>query len=91
MGDTTVTGPMGTPISVPSPSGSDCVNGYDQYGVACQDFTPITSNPVETALANFFLNTPTPAAKPATSMPSWAIPAIAGGILFLLVMAGGRR
>jgi hypothetical protein len=35
-----------------------CVGGYDEYGDACTDFTPITSDPVATATANQYLNNP---------------------------------
>lgn len=37
-----------------------CSGGYDEYGVACADFTPITNDPVATATALQYLNTPTP-------------------------------
>ena len=33
-----------------------CTNGYDQYGDACTDFTPITSNPTLLSAANSYIN-----------------------------------
>lgn len=36
-----------------------CVGGFDEFGVACTDFTPITSDPNATAAALQYLNTPT--------------------------------
>ena len=36
-----------------------CVGGFDEYGMACTDFTPITSDPTATAAALQYLNTPT--------------------------------
>jgi hypothetical protein len=35
-----------------------CDGGYDEYGAACVDFTPVTSDPVATAAAINYLNNP---------------------------------
>ena len=72
-----------------------CVNGFDEFGDACTDFTPITSSPAATAAAiNYLYGTPgalPPIIGPtqATQInPMWLL----GGVLVaVLLVAGGRR
>jgi hypothetical protein len=94
----TITGPDGLPVAIPPASGTTsatCVNGYDQYGDACQDWTPITSSPSTTAAAiNYLYGTPStlpPASQAAATgtgtiagIPTWAMVA-AGGVLLLMM------
>lgn len=94
----TITGPDGLPITIntspanPTSSANDCTNGYDQYGVACQDFSSITSNPDTTAAAiNLLYNSPStlpiPASHPAatsSSFPSWLIYALAAVVVLVV-------
>src|SRR5580698_9638967 len=86
LADTTV-GPDGLPITINTPSTvSGCVNGYDEFGVACTDFTPITSNPVSTALALNYLNTPTQVTAPVASGINMTYVAIGGAALLLVIL-----
>ena len=95
MGDTVI-GPNGLPITVaPQPTAassttSDCVNGYDSYGNACQDFSSITSSPAATSAAINYLYTPAvaPTTPPvaSSSTTTYMIAAtVAVGFLLLLM------
>lgn len=59
-------GITGFDVGSPAKGIGDCVGGYDEYGDACTDFTPITSNPANTAAALQYLYTP-PVSQPAPS------------------------
>ena len=86
---------------------SACVNGYDQYGQACTDFTPITSNPTLTAEANAYLTNPlldvpdfplsflssqSPVIQGPTSDTDWGLFALIGvGVVFFMMAMKGGR
>lgn len=70
----------------------DCTNGYDEFGVACQDFSPITSalpptpNPFAGSVATAGSPTPTSATPTATSSLTTYLPLLAGALLFILLV-----
>jgi len=49
-----------------------CVGGFDEYGMACTDFTPITSDPTATAQALQYLNSTSAGSAPSSGGSSWA-------------------
>lgn len=51
-------GISGFDVGSPIRGMGQCVGGYDEYGDACTDFSPITSDPTATATANAYLNSP---------------------------------
>lgn len=69
----------------------DCTGGYDEFGMACTDFTPITSNPAATAGAIDYLYNPYPVTSSTTGQPTSGSPS-AGfnwGIFAPLINAAG--
>lgn len=68
----------------------DCTNGYDEFGVACQDFSPITSalpptpNPFAGATAS--AGSPTSNSPTATTNLSTYLPLVIGALVFILLI-----
>lgn len=98
--DRTFVGPDGFPQAYPLDA---CVGGYDGYGVACQDFSPITNNAAMTASAINYLAdgfgtgmTWNPYASSTKAAPSVGLSSmtVIGGVVAvvaLFALMGGRR
>jgi len=87
----TVTGPAGTPLTVPDTSSSACVGGFDQYGQACQDWSALINDPAALAAAISGLYAPSNSPTP-TTLSTTALLVIGGVVVaLLLAMGGGRR
>ena len=66
----------------------DCVAGFDEFGQACTDFSPITNNPTDTAAAiNYLYSAPAGATLPAT-LPGASAPINWSSIINSLTTAG---
>ncbi len=93
MGATTIIGPDGLPLTINDSTGSgECVNGYDEYGVACADWSAITSNPATTAAAINYLYGPSgqAASSGVTAKPATNNLLLIGLAVFALFMMARR-
>lgn len=86
-------GPTLEQLGAPGADPSACVNGFDEFGQACQDWTPITSDPNATAKALQILYG-APTQQPQNFFAKYSTPILIGSVALLALMVlgpGGRR